>query len=235
MNNLNLAHYRQSGFNDIGGWCHPALFEIVDYLNDMEFNKIGGCAEIGIFQGKFFMLLNSIINSDYESYAIDIFGDQFLSLDNYGTDIQDIFYRNLLKYDAHNGSNVKIVKADSTDSLLIEKYNIPLNAFRFVSVDAGHSIEHTVSDLHVANRLVANEGVVILDDFLHYHWPGVTEGVGRFLNMAPTLVPFAMGFNKLFFCKVSWQHHYFQHFANMYLKSKIVTVYGHQVVVLGAY
>ena len=235
MNNSNLKHYQQTGFDEVSGWCNHALFDVVDYLDNIDFNKSGGCMEIGVYQGKFFILLNSVIDPEYQSLALDIFSDQFLSLDQYGNENLAAFEKNIEKFDAHQGSNVRTVQADSTDSHLVEKFDIKPGYFRFISVDAGHSVQHTVSDLHLANRLVSNEGVVILDDFFHCHWPEVTEGVGRFLDSNPTLVPFAMGYNKLFLSKISWQHRYFGEFTNMSLRSKIVTLYGHKVVVLGSH
>jgi len=197
MNNSNLTTYKQTGFDQVEGWCNHALFDIVDYLDNLDFNKSGGCLEVGVYQGKFFILLNSVIDPKYQSMALDIFGDQFLSLDQYGIKNLAAFRGNLEKFDAHQGTNTTIVQADSTDSQLVEKFDIKPGSFRFISVDAGHSVEHTVSDLHLANRLVSNEGVVILDDFFHWHWPEVTEGAGRFLDSNPTLVPFAMGYKKV--------------------------------------
>jgi predicted O-methyltransferase YrrM len=49
---------------------------------------------------------------------------------------------------------------------------VGVGSMRFISIDGGHTPEHTVSDLNLACRLINNQGVVILDDVLHHPWPG---------------------------------------------------------------
>ena len=43
-------------------------------------------------------------------------------------------------------------------------------------------------------------GIVFLDDFFAPDWPGVTEGLEKYLNRNPKLVPFCIGHNKLLLC-----------------------------------
>ena len=104
----------------------------------------------------------------------------------------------MLKYDLHKGNNVKIISGDSTDPKLNLVDTIGKGAIRFVSIDGGHTVEHTINDLKIAAELINNQGVVILDDILNHHWLGVIEGAISYLNTSPTLIPFAIGHNKLF-------------------------------------
>jgi hypothetical protein len=48
-------------------------------------NKNGGCMGIGVHLGKFFILLNQLINAEYKSFAVDIFSDQHLNIDKSGS------------------------------------------------------------------------------------------------------------------------------------------------------
>ena len=232
IQNVNLNNYLNHGFDKVEGWCGHGLFEIVDYLDRCGFNKAGGCLEIGVHHGKFYIMLNSIIDSKYQSYAIDVFDEQTLNIDKSGCGSLENFKKNLRNFDKHKGENTIIIQGDSTDCKLIREIDIPPGSIRYLSIDGGHTVEHTVSDLELAKNLLSNEGVVILDDVINYHWLGVIEGVGKFLSLKPTLVPFAIGHNKLFFSKLSYQKRYFDIFFKSKMRTKEVSFYGHQLVAL---
>ena len=57
--------------------------------------------------------------------------------------------------------------------------------------------------------MISNDGIVIVDDILNHWWTGVLEGYVNFIKDKPTLVPIAMGHNKLYMCKISYYKHYF--------------------------
>ncbi len=232
ISNNFLQNYKKNGFDLVEGWCSHKLFEIVDLLNSVEINKQGGCLEIGVHHGKFYILLNSVIEKNQKSFALDVFDNQSLNIDGSGQGNLDAFKKNLSMYDRHLGANTEIIAGDSTDPSIMRvllKDSYPL---RFISIDGGHTAEHTVSDLHFAGNLISNDGIVILDDILNYHWLGVIEGAVAFLNTKPTLVPFAIGHNKLLFAKLSFQSYYFNLFDQSTLKSKYVDFFGHTIIAL---
>ena len=70
---------------------------------------------------------------------------------------------------------------------------------RLWSVDGSHSLRHAANDLRVAAGSLAPGGVVLLDDFLHPGWPGVTEAAVLMLRGAspPPLAPLAICGRKL--------------------------------------
>src|SRR5207302_2146912 len=75
---------------------------------------------------------------------------------------------------------------------------------KFLSIDAGHTIQHACNDLHLAQEVLAPGGIVALDDYMSVHWPGVTEGFYRFINSGNRrLKPFLYFQNKLFLTTVS--------------------------------
>jgi hypothetical protein len=96
----------------------------------------------------------------------------------------------------------------------------------------GHSVRHTINDLQLANVLTSHAGVVFLDDILNYHWLGVIEGIVKYLLLEPTLVPFAIGHNKLLLCKLSYYDRYFKAMNAFALRTKIVTFLGTNLVAL---
>lgn len=188
--------------------------------------------EIGVHHGKFYLMLNQLTNITDQSFAIDVFENQHLNIDHSGHGSLEIFMLNLIQFDAHKGKNTKIIKGDSTDSSLRLRERIGYGTLRFISIDGGHTPEHTINDLKISNDLINNEGVVILDDFLNGQWLGVTEGVGRFLSDKPTLVPFAAGFNKLFLCKLSYHGYYYKIMNDFHRKKRVTEFYGSPIVAM---
>jgi hypothetical protein len=224
-----LDKYKAEGFNNVDGWVDHGLFDCVRALSDCGINKKGGITEIGVHHGRFYILLNSVVEDATDrSFAIDVFEDQHLNIDHSGNGSLGIFKDNLKKYDKFSGINTVALPMDST------AYNgcIPINSQRFVSIDGGHTVEHAINDLKLSEGIVANEGVVILDDIFHIGWPGVTEGYIKYSMTHPVLMPFAMGFNKLFLAKVSYVDFYRDLFAKKF-GSNFQRFCNHQLVRLG--
>lgn len=192
-------------FNKIEGWCNIAWYEQIKFFNS-QFSLSGGITEIGVHHGKFFIMLNSFTNSNETSYAIDLFGNQELNIDKSGKGNLEIFKKNLQNYDKHQGKNVKIIAGDSLDKSIIK--NLPTNHSKFVSIDGGHTHYHIKNDLEIAEKIVAHNGLIFIDDFLHPKWLGVTEGIFNYLEQKNALVPLAVGFNKLVMCNISYHQLY---------------------------
>ena len=227
-----IDHYRQNGFQFIEGWCSEAIFDVIKVLDDAGINRSGGVLEIGIHHGKLFLLLNQTVLPDFKSYAIDVFDDQHLNIDNSGGGSLSIFQNNLKNFDLYQGDNTIIIKGDSLDSALDLCNTIGRGSIKFLSIDGGHTVEHTMSDLRLASDLIKNTGVVLLDDILHPNWLGVIEGAVKFLNTNPTLVPFAIGHGKLFLSRLSFRDYYFNLLSGSVLSTNTVKFFGWNLVVL---
>jgi hypothetical protein len=225
-----LQKYQETGFQEIQGWASPELFKILDLLNSQDFNQRGGVLEIGVHHGLFFLMLLQLAEANSTSYALDLFENQALNIDHSGCGDRTIFEQNLSKYG--NGKNVRIATIDSTDKAAVDSLGLPSGTFKFISVDGGHTVEHTCSDLKLAEKYISNEGLVILDDFLNADWLGVTEGGFEFMNSKPTLVPLAAGHNKLFLCKISFLPKYWTALKRSGLVKKVVKLKGHETAVL---
>lgn len=222
---MSLAEYKEN-FNAVQGWTSDKLFDTVKIMADCGINRQGGATEIGVHHGKLFILLNQVIEPHYPSYAVDVFGLQHLNIDKSGEGNKGIFLQNLADYDRWKGDNTHILEMDS----LSLTNQIPDNSMRFVSIDGGHTVEHTINDLKIAERIVANEGVVILDDIMGVYWCGVTEGYIKYSMTYPTIVPFAMGHNKLYLCKLSHHTYYFNLFKQLSSGQTKFTGYQVQMV-----
>jgi tetratricopeptide (TPR) repeat protein len=227
--------YLSHGFKTVPGWVVKELPDFLKILKDVEWNKTGGVAELGVYMGRFFLLLRSMLDTPEDSYGIDIFEDQHLNIDVSGTNKarQEIFKDNIDKYDPFSGEKIHIIKGDSTSSKTQKELEvIPKGSIRFFSIDGGHTKIHTLNDLRIAEKYVSDTGVVILDDILHPHWLGVMDGLVEYLNNHPTLVPFAIGHNKLFLCKFSYHSKYLEVAKTSRSATKLIDFMGHKVWVV---
>jgi Methyltransferase domain len=228
-----LQRYMDTGFSLVHGWCSDTLASVITAIDAHQKSRgvHGGIAEIGVHHGKLFIMFNSVCGADEKSYAIDVFDNQELNIDNSGSGSLAIFKNNLQTYDRHQGANVSIISADSVTANLDELIDQPVRLF---SIDGGHTAEHTISDLKKAQLRLHPEGVIVLDDILNYHWLGVIEGTITFLRTQPTLVPVAIGLNKLFLVNLSFAEKYRELFRGQAMMTKYpVKFCGYDVVALG--
>jgi hypothetical protein len=227
LNNQYLAQYLQDGFWRVDGYCMAEVFRVIDLIDSSGINNSGGVCEIGVHHGRLFMMLNQVTDSTDKSYAIDVFENQELNIDNSGRGSKEHFIDNLSNVDhKHHGANTTIITGDSTDSSLDLVNIIGAGTQRFISIDGGHTVEHVLNDLQIAEKLVRNEGVVIVDDIMHYSWLGVIQGTVKYLERHPTLIPFAIGYNKLWMCKMSYHKKYLEMFKNSPLSRNWPQTFG---------
>ena len=225
--------YQKNGFGQVPGWVVRTLPDFMRVLKDVEWNKTGGVAEVGVYMGRFFLLLRSMLDSPEQSYAIDVFEDQHLNIDSSGTNNarSNIFQDYVDKFDSFKGKGVISIKGDSTSSATKAELDktIAQGSIRFFSIDGGHTKTHTINDLKIAEKFVSDTGVVILDDILHPHWLGVMDGALEYLRDFPTLVPFAVGHNKLFLCKFSYHSKYVEAIKDSGFGIQLIWLMGHQI------
>jgi len=212
LKNPYLQKYHDEGFFRIDGYCMGECFHVIDQVDASGINDRGGVCEIGVHHGKFYMMLNATTDAEDQSYAVDVFERQDLNIDSSGKGSKILFEDNLRNLDRHAGTNTRIIMGDSTDSGLDLVNAIGPGTMRYVSIDGGHTVEHAMNDLKIAEQILRNEGVVVLDDIMHYCWLGVIEASVKYLSQHPTLVPFAIGYNKLWMCKWSYHKKYLELF-----------------------
>lgn len=228
---------RYSAVHDrVEGWLHHhAADAICDLLNHQSVCGIsGGLLEIGVHHGRLLIFLALSARRGEPIVGIDIFEDQHLNIDFSGYGSRGIVAKNLAEYAP--GCSVVLRKADSTtltSAPLIDEFG----QFRAISIDGGHTAEITLSDLKLAERICCDAGLVILDDILNSHWPGVIEGYARYALSACELVPVCIGENKLFLAKgLANAIRYREHIKNGRLEcitKSAVLFWGHEIPVIG--
>lgn len=193
--------YILRGRNHVPGWFSRLDAEIVWLLTEHQnANALdGSLVEIGLHHGKSFIAMCLALQPGQRAYGIDLFERQSLNRDRSGKGSREAVENNL-KAAGVDLSRV-ILDARASTSVTPEDILGSVGAVRFFSIDGGHQIDIVRSDLVLAERVLAPHGIIALDDFLRPEWPDVSAGYfAWFAHRLKPLVPFAIGFNKLYLC-----------------------------------
>lgn len=218
-----LEHFNSAIYGHVEGWLGDRMSQIVRVLGTiLDTNGVrGNIAEFGVHHGLFLFLLNALRNDDEECFAIDVFDYQHLNVDHSGSEHfrhadrgPQVVSGSLAAFQSHLGALLgpqrryfRIVQRDTLSFSTVEAAELfGKLGVKMFSIDAGHTVQHTCNDLHLAQEVLVSGGIVALDDYMSVHWPEVTEGFYRFMDSRNRrLKPFLCFQNKLFLTTVSEQ------------------------------
>jgi hypothetical protein len=202
-----LEHFNAEIYGRVEGWLGDRMWQIVDVIGTIfDTNGVrGNIVEFGVHHGLFLFLLDTLRNDGEQSFAIDVFEDQHLNMDNSGRGSLAAFLSHLETFFGSERRSFRIVQRDTMSFFAMEAIELfGKEGVKFFSIDAGHTILHACNDLSLAQEVLVPGGVVALDDYMSVHWPGVTEGFYRFMgSQNRRLKPFLYFQNKLFLTTVS--------------------------------
>jgi len=204
-----LRRYVDGGHDAVEGWLKPRSAAMIAALSMLQRRRglRGAVGEIGVHHGKLFILLALSADGGETAFAIDIFEQQELNLGESGRGDREAFYRNLRAHGIDPDS-LHIVTASSLDVSGAELRKA-IGPARLLSIDGGHTEECIRNDLAIADALLADHGVVILDDVFNATWPSVVTGYARYLMaQSPATVPFATSPNKVYACRAPFVERY---------------------------
>jgi hypothetical protein len=211
-----LDHFKAEIYGRVEGWLSDWMWQIIDIIGTiLDTNHVRGhIAEFGVHHGLFLFLLNVLRNDGEQCFAIDIYDDQRLNVDCSGRGSLQAFLSHIETLMPEQRSLFTIVQRDTLSLSAIELVDLlGRNGVKFLSVDAGHSVQHIRNDLCLAQEVLVPGGIVAIDDYMSVHWPGVTEGFYRFMDhQNRRLKPFLCLHNKLFLTTVSEHGHVLRQF-----------------------
>ncbi|MEX0590490.1 MAG: class I SAM-dependent methyltransferase [Xanthobacteraceae bacterium] len=144
----------------------------------------GHAAEIGTFEGRFFLALAHALREDERAIGIDTFTWP-------DTGLIDRFEKNCAKH-GPTGRMITL-KADSRklkpEELLAKA---PGKRIRFFHIDGEHTPDHLSKDLALAHATIDPRGVICLDDMLHPGYPTLALTVDVFLRAHPEMRVFCV-------------------------------------------
>jgi hypothetical protein len=180
----------------VQGWLGLPALRFTDYFVSRFVGDAFDSLEIGVHHGLYFIALENLTPPSCRSIAADIFSCQELNIDRSGLGDKEVFLSNIEKWAAWP-ERVEILELDSMN---LVPSDLGIQKFGIISIDGGHTKQHTINDLAVAQELITSNGLIILDDIMNQDWCGVVTGALDFFNssLARKIVPIAIGSNKLF-------------------------------------
>jgi len=197
-----LWNYLRCDKKDVHGWLQRVDAEIIGSILEFQNRQsiTGGLVEIGVHHGKSFIPLCMALRSDELALCIDIFDDQSKNLDSSGKGDFNSFQANLAKFHL-DPLRIRVFKGSSEDvnhDYILQQ----VGPVRFFSVDGGHWNSIVQNDLRLAEKTLARDGIIALDDYCRAEWPDVTAGYTLWREKTESdIIPFAAGSNKLFLCR----------------------------------
>jgi hypothetical protein len=237
MREAKVDKYITKGQKRVSGWLSIIDAEIIASLLDRQNQSsiYGAVAEIGVHHGKLFVLLCLGRKIGEKSYCIDVFGDQHLNEDKSGCGDREAFENTLRSH--HLLDDRVVIDGRSSEIVAPRDLLDSVGPVRLFSVDGGHWTDIVKSDLSLAEEVLADRGVIALDDFHRAEWPNVSEAYFKWFDTRKKpIVPFAIGFNKLYLCHTSDVGFYQEPlYSNERLRPLLATMVEFQEVAIPVY
>jgi predicted O-methyltransferase YrrM len=198
--------YLQDGYLSVVGMSSRFAAAIAARLMSIqsELGITGQVAEIGTFEGRFFIALAHMLRGDEKAIGIDLF-------DWPNPEVLDRFHANCAKHGVPDARRVTL-KADSRamkpEDLLKAAGGERIRLFH---IDGEHSRAALTRDLALATAVLADGGLIILDDMLHPGYPTLMVAVHQYLETHPDMVVLCVidresitGATKFVLCQKRW-------------------------------
>jgi len=174
---------------DVPGFVLPESIAIWDFfLNEQERKQVTGpLLEIGVYCGKSAIMLAMHARPEDELVLVDF------------SDFVDQAAVNIHKF---KNERVRIIKAESSSSACWALVKEQKRSFRWIHIDGDHKARTVENDLRLASRLLAENGIICVDDFFSPRYPQLTYAVNEFLlRESSKFKMFLCGFNKAYIAR----------------------------------
>lgn len=184
--NARLDPYLQDGYEKVLGMSSGFAASVCGHIirRQSEMGVKGHIAEIGTFEGRFFIAAALGLQPGEHAIGIDVFTwPSEAVLDHLHANCT----RHGLKrsdYTAIKGNTADMTPAD----VIAPAEKIPGSVggkIRFFHIDGQHDDPNITNDLNLAAPLMHESGIIVLDDMLHPGYPELVESVHRWLRAHP--------------------------------------------------
>lgn len=176
--------YLENGYGNVVGMSSRFAAAVTCGLMRIqsEMGVRGPVAEIGTFEGRFFIAMAHALREGEVALGIDLF-------DWPNPEVLDRFEANCARHGVDEMRRMTW-KADSR-SIRPEDLLAKLGGqgVRLFHIDGEHSRHALTRDLDLATSVLAPDGVIVLDDMLHPGYPTLMVAVQHYLETHPDMVP----------------------------------------------
>lgn len=157
---------KTSIFNSIEGWCNQEQFFslelILAYLD--AFSIHGDIIELGVFTGKSAGIFNNYVYANEVLKLID----------------RDFKYKTVEENVVKLSNGIKTYQSYNMETWCMKAF--PAKSAKLIHVDAGHSYNNCWNDIDMSNRVIKDDGIIVIDDFFMDLYPQVTEAVYTYIK-----------------------------------------------------
>lgn len=178
-----VDRYLAEGYGTVPGMSSRFAAAVVAKLLAVQDDLgIGGpIAEIGTFEGRFFIAMAHALRPGERAVGIDLF-------DWPNPEVIDRFHANCRKHGVPEDRRVTL-KADSRVMKSEDLLSAAGGKLRLFHIDGEHSRAALARDLGLAVMVMDDAGIIVLDDMLHPGYPTLMVAVQDFLEANPDWVP----------------------------------------------
>lgn len=213
-----VDRYLAEGYQSIPGMSSRFAAAICCGLMRLqgEFGVKGHVAEIGPFEGRFFIAMALALEPDERALGMDLF-------DWPTPKVKDRFEQNCL---AHGVARERFITWQTNSQTtppaeLLAK--LGGGRVRFFHIDGEHSRSALTKDLELATAVLAPGGLIVLDDMLHPGYPTLMVAVQEYLARHPEMVVLAVidretivSATKFVLCESAWFKRYEERLLETY-------------------
>ena len=176
---MDRHQYIIDGRETVPGWFYQAdamLFDAIDVAQE-RVGITGDILEIGCYQGTSAILLGYLRKPEERFVVCDLFDGPTVNAEN--AQERDRFYMDLSRHSFEtNYLRFHELLPDIVAGPSSTLFECGLaRTFRLIHIDGSHQYEAVRSDLLLAKELLLPGGIVVFDDIVTMHTPGVTAAV----------------------------------------------------------
>ena len=162
----------------VPGWFPLVDFELFRTISEaqLEAGFQGDILEIGTYKGKSGILLTLCAEPTERVRLLDLYADIQYEANPDSRDYKKLDQSQTIKNLNRFGSKYELVIGNSLELPNL----IPGTLHRIIHIDGSHQFEIVRHDLQNALRILSPEGVIILDDYSNFAYPGVARAFWEF-------------------------------------------------------
>ncbi|SDS27168.1 class I SAM-dependent methyltransferase [Opitutus sp. GAS368] len=200
--NINAASPRypqiKADVDRVEGFLADTSIAVWDSL--LEYQKTryitGHLGEIGVYKGKSATILAHHQCSGEELWLVDF------------SNFIDEAKINLASI---TPNEIRYIKQKSVELFRSPDLATHRRTFRWFHIDGEHTGQAVATDLAIAHELLADDGIICIDDFLNPAYPQISAATFAFLQAHRfELTLFACGYNKGYMVRPTYARHYLQ-------------------------
>jgi len=196
-----LDRYLKNQIDSVSGYLSTVDALAIGELGKFQSSRgiCGDMCEFGVHHGRLFFILAHLRREGERLLGCDLFidGPQNDVREHRGRDQAIWKNKERLKIELAEDELLKCDTLKISPDELLARIGKP----RLISVDAGHLHHEVQNDMRLAGAIVAEQGVIIADDYFNIYWPDVTTAVNDFLKERDDFAPFLITPGKLYICQ----------------------------------